>query len=101
MTSTTGPDDSVFGPIVEWSITAMEQIGPVGAAVAVFLDNIFPPIPSEIVLPLAGIAASNGAFPLWAALAWATAGSLASALVWYGLAMWLGATRLRRIVDRV
>lgn len=79
----------------------MEQIGPIGAAVAVFLDNVFPPIPSEVVLPLAGIAASNGAFPLWSALAWATAGSLASALLWYFLAVWLGTARLRRGVDRV
>lgn len=93
--------EGFFAPIVEWLVELMERIGPVGAGVAVFLDNIFPPIPSEVVLPLAGMAASNGAFSVWAALAWATAGSLVSALIWYFLARALGAVRLRRMVDRV
>ena len=43
----------------------MDRLGLFGAALAVSLDNFFPPIPSEIILPLAGFAASQGTFSLW------------------------------------
>lgn len=64
-------------------IDLMERLGLVGAAIAVGLDNIFPPIPSEIVLPMAGLAASQGTFSLAGALFATTAGSVIGAMIMY------------------
>src|SRR3546814_19835145 len=74
----------------------MEVIGPVGAGAAIALENLFPPIPSEVVLPMAGLTASRGSFTLAEALIWTTAGSLVGALVLYGLGSWPGSYRRRR-----
>lgn len=67
-------------------IELMETLGLVGVAIAVGLDNIFPPIPSEIVLPMAGLAASQGTFTLAGALFATTAGSVIGAMMMY----WIG-----------
>lgn len=67
-------------------IDLMEALGLVGVAIAVGLDNLFPPIPSEIVLPMAGLAASQGTFTLAGALFATTAGSVIGALAMY----WIG-----------
>lgn len=67
--------------------------------VAVFLENVFPPIPSEVVLPLAGFTASQGNMNLIAAFLWATAGSVVGAYLLYWLGAVIGANRLRRIAD--
>lgn len=64
-------------------IDLMERMGLVGAAIAVGLDNLFPPIPSEIVLPMAGLAASQGTFTLAGALFATTAGSVIGAMIMY------------------
>ncbi len=67
-------------------IDLMEKMGLVGAAIAVGMDNLFPQIPSEIVLPMAGLAASQGTFSLAGALFATTAGSVIGACIMY----WLG-----------
>ena len=79
----------------------MEVIGPIGAGIAIALENLFPPLPSEVILPMAGLAASRGSFSLVEALVWTTAGSLAGALLLYGLGAWLGLGRLRAIAAKV
>ena len=48
----------------------MGALGGPGAAIIVGLENVFPPIPSEIILPLAGFSASQGTFSLAAAIIW-------------------------------
>ena len=80
-------------------VQIMETIGPVGVGLAVFAENIFPPIPSEVILPLAGFTAANGAFSPWSAVLWATIGSVVGALALYGLGALLGRRRLYRIAD--
>lgn len=85
----------------DWAVALMEAIGPVGAGIAIALESLFPPLPSEVVLPLAGLAAQRGAFTLAEALFWTTAGSLVGAFLLYGLGAWLGADRLRRVADRL
>jgi membrane protein DedA with SNARE-associated domain len=85
----------------DWAIGLMEALGSVGAGVAVAIENLFPPIPSEVVLPLAGFTASQGTIVLWEVLVWTTVGSVVGALALYGLGAWLGPVRLRRIVDRM
>ncbi|NLI04719.1 MAG: DedA family protein, partial [Actinomycetaceae bacterium] len=61
---------------------------------------LFPPIPSEIILPLAGFTASKGqTFGLGEAIAWATVGSVVGAIILYGLAYWFGRERTRAILN--
>ena len=84
-----------------WAVHLMDTIGPVGAGIAIALESLFPPLPSEVVLPLAGLAAQRGAFTLAEALLWTTAGSLVGAFLLYGLGAWLGIGRLRRIAERL
>lgn len=89
----------MFDSIINWIIHLMEILGAPGVGVAVFLENVFPPIPSEVVLPLAGFTASQGNMNLLAAFLWATAGSVVGAYLLYWLGAVIGANRLRRIAD--
>ena len=82
-------------------VLIMEAVGPVGVGLAVFAENIFPPIPSEVILPLAGFTAASGAFSPHAALLWATVGAVVGALALYGIGAALGRRRLYRIADRM
>ncbi|QMU98074.1 DedA family protein [Microbacterium esteraromaticum] len=100
MTSTT-TDTSWLGSLIDAVIGLMDLIGPIGAGLAIALENLFPPLPSEAILPMAGIAAHDGSFGLWEAVLWTTVGSLVGALALYGLGAWLGLRRLRRIADRL
>jgi len=79
----------------------MEILGAPGVGVAIFLESVFPPIPSEVVLPLAGFTASRGELKVWAAFVWATAGSVAGAFLLYWLGAAVGVERLRRVADRM
>lgn len=83
--------------IIDWVISVMEAIGSPGVGLAVFLENIFPPIPSEVILPLAGFTASQGSINVVAAFIWATVGSLTGAYFLYYLGAAIGAHRLRKI----
>jgi membrane protein DedA with SNARE-associated domain len=94
-------DTSWLGALLDWSVSLMDVIGPAGAGLAIALENLFPPLPSEVVLPMAGLAASRGSFTLFEALAWTTAGSIVGAFLLYGLGAWLGVDRLRRIASKV
>ena len=97
----TSPDGSWLSALLDWSVSLMDVVGPAGAGIAIALENLFPPLPSEVVLPMAGLAASTGSFTLFEALAWTTAGSIVGALLLYGLGAWLGVDRLRRLAARV
>jgi membrane protein DedA with SNARE-associated domain len=99
--NSSGGGGSWLTALADWTVSLMEVIGPVGAGAAIALENLFPPIPSEVVLPMAGLTASRGSFTLAEALIWTTAGSIIGALVLYGLGRWLGADRLRRIADKI
>lgn len=94
-------DGSWLTTLSDWAVSLMEIIGPIGAGVAIALENLFPPLPSEVILPMAGLAASRGSFSLVEALAWTTAGSVIGALLLYGLGVWLGLGRLRAIAAKV
>ncbi|WP_237206998.1 DedA family protein [Rothia nasimurium] len=83
--------------IIDWVISVMEAIGSPGVGLAVFLENVFPPIPSEVILPLAGFTASQGSINVVAAFIWATVGSLTGAYFLYYLGAAIGAHRLRKI----
>lgn len=87
--------------IVEWVIELMKEIGGPGIALGIFLENIFPPIPSEVILPLAGFTAAQGHYTPVEAVLWATLGSVAGALLLYGIGAALGMDRLKVIAHRM
>lgn len=95
------PDDATssgggaLGAVADWSVQVMETLGGPGAGLIVALENLFPPIPSEVILPLAGFAASRGSFTLAEAIVWTTAGSLVGALVLYWIGAVVGRDRVR------
>jgi membrane protein DedA with SNARE-associated domain len=87
--------------IAQWAIQLMEALGPIGAGLIVFLENVFPPIPSEVILPLAGFTASQGSFTIAEAIFWTTLGSIIGAFVLYGLGRWLGHDRTVWLAARI
>jgi membrane protein DedA with SNARE-associated domain len=99
--SSSAADGSWLTALADWTVSLMEVIGPIGAGIAIALENIFPPLPSEVILPLAGLTASRGGFTLFEALFWTTAGSIVGALLLYGIGAWLGADRLRAIAAKL
>ena len=99
--TTTSGGGSWLTALADWTVSLMEVIGPVGAGAAIALENLFPPLPSEVVLPMAGLTASRGSFTLAEALIWTTVGSVVGAYVLYGLGRWLGAERLRQVAGRM
>ena len=95
----TMPDDVSYGWLGDILLAVMETLGPLGLGLMVFIENIFPPIPSELFLALAGFSASSGAFTPAEGILWATIGSVTGALVLYGLGAWLGRRRLYKIAN--
>jgi len=71
-----------------------------GVALAMLLENVFPPIPSEAVLPAAGLSARRGDLSVVGVIVAATIGSLAGAILWYYVGRWIGTERLRRWSER-
>jgi membrane protein DedA with SNARE-associated domain len=94
------PTDASNG-IVGWATSLMDALGAPGAGLAIALENFFPPLPSEVILPLAGFSASQGAMSLVSAIAWTTLGSVVGAIVLYGLGALIGRDRVRAVVARV
>jgi membrane protein DedA with SNARE-associated domain len=84
----------------DWITGIIGRLGYLGVAALTFLENVFPPIPSELVIPLAGYVAADGGLNLPAVIAVASAGSLAGAVLWYELGRRIGERRLRGWVDR-
>lgn len=93
--------DGLIGAMTAWLVSLMEHVGGVGVALAIALESIFPPIPSEIILPLAGFTAARGSMSLFGAILWATMGSLLGAWALYGIARWFGLHRIHKAVDRI
>ncbi|MBG0561843.1 DedA family protein [Actinoplanes aureus] len=94
-------DLSNLGGLTGWVASVIESLGEVGVGLLVALENLIPPIPSEIVLSMAGYLASEGRVNL--VLVWftATLGALGGALLLYWLGRGLGEDRLRRWLDKV
>ena len=93
--------DSQLTGVAGWVVSVMEAIGAPGAGLLVALENLFPPLPSEVILPLAGFTASQGNFSLGGAIFWTTLGSVVGAIALYWIGAALGQRRLRVIVDKM
>lgn len=96
-----GSGTSELTGLAGWVVSVVEALGPVGVGLLVALENLFPPIPSEVVLPVAGYVASQGQMDLAGAIVGATVGAVAGAWALYGLGAWLGRVRLRRWLERI
>jgi len=86
--------------VFQWVTAIIGRLGYVGVATLTFLENVFPPIPSELVIPLAGFVAAQGDLRLSLVIAAGSAGSLLGAAVWYWLGRRIGERRLRAWVGR-
>jgi membrane protein DedA with SNARE-associated domain len=78
----------------------MNKLGPFGIALLMFLENVFPPIPSELIMPLAGYLATRGDMNILVVIAAGTIGSLLGTLPWYYLGRRLGHDGVRRLAER-
>jgi membrane protein DedA with SNARE-associated domain len=85
------------GGIAGWAVDLVETLGGPGAGLAIALENLFPPLPSEVILPLTGFAAGQGVLSLASALFWTTLGSVVGAVALYWIGMLLGRRRMYAI----
>lgn len=94
-------DLSQVGGLTGWVASVIESLGEVGVGLLVALESVVPPIPSEIVLSMAGYLASEGRINVVLVWVAATAGSVVGALLLYWLGYALGEDRLKRWLDHV
>lgn len=81
-------------------VDIVERSGYLGIFLLMLAENVFPPIPSELIMPLAGFVAAEGGLHLAAVIAAGTAGSVAGALPWYYAGMLFGRERIERLAAR-
>lgn len=96
-----GQDPDELTGFAGWAVDLMERIGPIGAGIAIAAENLFPPLPSEVILPLAGFTAALGEFSLAEALLWTTVGSVVGAVALYWLGVGFGRDRMYWIWERM
>ncbi|MFC3501093.1 DedA family protein [Micromonospora krabiensis] len=94
-------DPAQLGGLTGWVAGVIDAAGILGVALLVALESVIPPIPSEIVLAMAGYLAGEGRFNVVVVGLAATAGSLAGALILYWLGAVIGEERLKRWLDRL
>lgn len=89
-----------LGGVTGWVVDVIEAIGELGVGALIALENIFPPIPSEAILPFAGFSAAQGDINLVAAWVAATIGALVGAFVLYGVGRVIGYDRLQELAQK-
>ncbi|MFE9655974.1 DedA family protein [Micromonospora sp. NPDC006431] len=94
-------DPNQFTGLTGWVAGVLDAMGALGVALLVALENVVPPIPSEIVLAMAGYLCAEGRFNVVLIVLAATAGSLLGAVLLYWLGAALGEERLKRWLDHV
>ena len=83
----------------DWIINIMDKFGYLGISMLIMLENIFPPIPSEVILTFGGFMTTYTKLQAWGGVVASTIGSLLGAVVLYGVGRILSAERLGRILD--
>ena len=84
----------------DWVIRLIEQSGYLGVGFLMFLETVFPPIPSEVIMPIAGMAAAEGKLHFGFVVASGTSGAMLGNIVWYLAARALGVHRLEPLIRR-
>ncbi|MEP0869489.1 DedA family protein [Trichocoleus desertorum AS-A10] len=86
--------------MAEWITNTMNSLGYVGIGLLMFLENLFPPIPSELIMPLAGFTVYQGKMQFFYAVLAGVLGTVLGALPWYYAGKLLGEERLKALADR-
>ncbi|HEY9859966.1 MAG TPA: DedA family protein [Candidatus Obscuribacterales bacterium] len=86
--------------MAEWITNTMNSLGYVGIGLLMFLENLFPPIPSELIMPLAGFTVFQGKMQFFYAVLAGVVGTVLGALPWYYAGKLLGEERLKALADR-
>lgn len=84
----------------EWIIAIVNSLGYLGIGLLMFLENLFPPIPSELIMPLAGFSAAKGTLELPYVILAGVVGTVLGALPWYYASQLLGEDTLKRLADQ-
>jgi membrane protein DedA with SNARE-associated domain len=86
--------------MADWVIQTIRSTGYFGIVFLMFLENVFPPIPSEVIMPLAGYMAAEGKENLWGIIIAGTIGSVLGALPLYYAGFALGEDRVKNFADK-
>ena len=86
--------------MTDWITWAIEEAGYLGIFFLMFLENLVPPLPSEVIMPMAGFSASEGKLSIVGVLVAGTGGTLAGAMFWYAVARKLGEDGLKRWAEK-
>ncbi|WIY52781.1 DedA family protein [Devosia sp. YIM 151766] len=86
--------------MTDWIIQTITELGYVGIFLVMLAESLFPPIPSELIIPFAGFAAANGDLNFFGVLAAATIGAVTGMLPWYFAGRIFGLARVRFLADR-
>lgn len=86
--------------MLQWIEDTITDLGYVGIVLLMAMENVFPPIPSELIMPLAGFTAERGDLSFLGVVMAGTAGSVLGAIPLYLLGWWVGALRLQSWVER-
>jgi membrane protein DedA with SNARE-associated domain len=86
--------------MIEWVTNTVAAGGWPGVLFLMFMENLFPPIPSEVIMPMAGFAAARGQMSFTLALIAGIVGTLLGNVFWYELSRMIGADRIRPLVGR-
>lgn len=90
----------ILGALANFAINLVSDLGYPGIILAMAAENIFPPIPSEAIMPMAGYLTTTGRFNLWLAIFAGVLGSLIGAMVLYYVGIWAGNLAFRKFLDR-
>ena len=86
--------------LAEWIPQIMNQMGYLGIAILMFLENLFPPIPSELIMPLAGFTVSQGKMAFFPAVIAGVVGTVLGAYPWYYIGKLVSEERLEHLADK-
>lgn len=84
----------------DWVVDLIRQSGYLGVGFLMFLETVFPPIPSEVIMSVAGVEAGQGKLDLYGVIASGTAGAMLGNVFWYLVARALGIVRFKPFIDR-
>jgi membrane protein DedA with SNARE-associated domain len=86
--------------MADWVIDLINRTGYIGVFLLMFLETVFPPVPSEVIMPIAGLGAARGQMTLWGVIASGTAGAMFGNFFWYLLARVIGIDRFRPFIEK-
>ncbi len=86
--------------MTDWVFRLIDATGYVGVFLLMFLETVFPPIPSEVIMPVAGLRAAQGPLGLPGVIAAGTTGAMVGNFFWYLLARVIGMDRFHPFIDR-